>query len=315
MHNVMTERTRLAPAERSAGNARRWRSENQLVVVGRRLLRHRKGLIGLIALLLLTLLSIASPLVAPYDPNELHLNAQLAPPSAIYWFGTDELGRDIFSRVVYGARPAIQAGLSAVLLAAVIGILTGLIAGYLGGWLDSLVMRVWDTVLAFPAIFLAIGIVTILGPGWANAVLAIAIINMPVFSRVVRATTLSAKERDFTEAARAIGCTQWQIIRRHLLPTCIAPAIVLIAIAVPEAILIEASLSFLGLGSQPPNPSWGNMLSAAQGYLARSATFALFPGLAIVGTMLAMGFFADGLQDAIDPRRGRPSGRSGAGRS
>jgi peptide/nickel transport system permease protein len=312
MHNAMTERTRLAPAERSAGNPRRWRSENQLVVVGRRLLRHRKGLIGVIALLLLTLVSIASPLIAPYDPNELHLNDQLAPPSAAYWFGTDELGRDIFSRVIYGARPAIQAGLSAVLLAAAIGILTGLIAGYLGGWLDSLVMRVWDTVLAFPAIFLAIGIVTILGPGWANAVLAIAIINMPVFSRVVRATTLSAKEKDFTEAARAIGCTQWQIIRRHLLPTCVAPAIVLIAIAVPEAILIEASLSFLGLGSQPPNPSWGNMLSAAQGYLARSATFALFPGLAIVGTVLAMGFFADGLQDAIDPRRGRTSGRSGA---
>jgi ABC-type dipeptide/oligopeptide/nickel transport system permease subunit len=223
MHNAMTERTRLAPAERSAGNPRRWRSENQLVVVGRRLLRHRKGLIGVIALLLLTLVSIASPLIAPYDPNELHLNDQLAPPSAAYWFGTDELGRDIFSRVIYGARPAIQAGLSAVLLAAAIGILTGLIAGYLGGWLDSLVMRVWDTVLAFPAIFLAIGIVTILGPGWANAVLAIAIINMPVFSRVVRATTLSAKEKDFTEAARAIGCTQWQIIRRHLLPTCVAP--------------------------------------------------------------------------------------------
>ena len=305
MQESVTDTPLLAPAARTRERSRGWRSENQLLLVGRRLLRHRKGLIGTISLLVLTVIALASPLVAPYDPNELHLLDQLAPPSRAYWFGTDELGRDIFSRVVYGARPAIQAGLSAVALAAVIGTLTGLVAGYLGGWLDSVVMRVWDAVLAFPAIFLAIGIVTILGPGWANAVLAIAVINMPVFSRVVRATTLSAKEKDFIEAARAIGCTRWQTIRRHLLPTCIVPAIVLVAIAVPEAILIEASLSFLGLGSQPPNPSWGNMLSAAQGYLAQSATYALFPGLAIVITMLGMSFFADGLQDAIDPRRNR----------
>ena len=292
-----------APAGPAPARPQVWRSENQVVLVGRRLLRHRKGMIGAVCLLLLIVLAIGAPVFAPYDPNELHLLDQLAPPSSTYWFGTDELGRDILSRVIYGTRPAIQAGLTAVILAAGIGVLTGLVAGYLGGWLDSVIMRLWDTVLAFPAIFLAIGIVTILGPGWTNAVLAIAIINMPKFSRVVRATTLTAKENDFTEAARSIGCTQWQVIRRHLLPTCVVPAI-----AVPEAILIEASLSFLGLGSQPPNPSWGNMLSAAQGYLSQSATYAFFPGLAIVFTVLAMGFFADGLQDAIDPRRTRRGG-------
>ncbi|MDQ3693955.1 MAG: ABC transporter permease [Chloroflexota bacterium] len=311
MRESTAEQTLLAPAVPVGRQGRGWRSESQALAVGRRLLRHRKGTIGAVSLLLLAVVAIASPLVAPFNPNEQHLLDQLAPPSSTYWFGTDELGRDVLSRVIYGARPALQAGFSAVILAAVIGTLTGLVAGYLGGWVDSVVMRVWDTLLAFPAIFLAIGIVTILGPGWANAVLAIAIINMPVFSRVVRATTLSAKERDFTEAARAIGCTQWRIIRSHLLPTCVVPAIVLMAIAIPEAILVEASLSFLGLGSQPPNPSWGNMLSSAQGYLARSATYALFPGLAIVYTVLAMGFFADGLQDAIDPRRGRSSGKGG----
>ncbi|MGH2533216.1 MAG: ABC transporter permease [Thermomicrobiales bacterium] len=285
--------------------SRQWFAESQQRAVVVRLLRSRKGAIGTVSLLVLTLLAIASPAFAPYDPNALHLEAQLAAPSSTYWFGTDELGRDILSRIIYATRPAIQAGLSAVFLAAAIGTLTGLLAGYLGGWLDSVIMRVWDALLAFPSIFLAIGIVTILGPGWINAVLAIAIINMPIFSRVVRAATLAAKEKDYAEAAWAIGCTRWQIMRRHLFPNCVVPAIVLMAIAVPEAILVEASLSFLGLGSQPPDASWGNMLSGAQGYLSRSATYAVFPGLAIVYTVVAMNFFADGLQDAIDPRRGR----------
>lgn len=297
-----------AGGTRMRHQARRRLAENQQLAVVARLLRTRKGVIGSVSLLALTLFAIASPVFAPYDPNTLHLDAQLASPSRTYWFGTDELGRDVLSRVIFAARPAIQAGLSAVFLAAAIGTLTGLVAGYFGGWLDSVIMRVWDALLAFPAIFLAIGIVTILGPGWINAVLAIAIINMPVFSRVVRAATLSAKEKTYTEAAWAIGCTRWRIIRSHLLPNCIIPAIVLMAIAVPEAILVEASLSFLGLGSRPPDPSWGNMLSAAQGYLSQSTTYAFFPGLAIVYTVVAMNFFADGLQDAIDPRRGRRTG-------
>lgn len=303
---------RAFPVNRTRGRPRftSWMGESQGAAITRRLLSHRKGVIGAASLMFLTLVAIASPVFAPYDPTELHLDAQLAPPSTTYWFGTDELGRDILSRVVFATRPAIQAGLSAVFLAAAIGTLTGLVAGYLGGWLDSVIMRIWDTLLAFPAIFLAIGIVTILGPGWINAVLAIAVINMPIFSRVVRAATLSTKEKDFTEAARAIGCSRWQIIRKHLFPNCIVPSIVLMAIAVPQAILVEASLSFLGLGSQPPNPSWGNMLSESQGYLSRSTTYALFPGFAIVYTVMAMNFFADGLQDAIDPRRGHGGGKA-----
>ncbi len=293
---------RTAPTNRGA---RQLIADQQKFAVAVRLVRNRKGAIGTISLLALTILAIASPLFAPFNPNTLHLDAQLAAPSSTYWFGTDELGRDILSRVIFAARPAIRAGLSAVVLAAAIGSVTGLLAGYLGGWLDSVIGRVWDALLAFPSIFLAIGIVTILGPGWINAVLAIAVINMPGFSRVVRAATLSAKEKDYIVAAWSIGCTKSRIMRKHLFPNCIVPAIVLMAIAVPEAILVEASLSFLGLGSQPPSASWGNMLSGAQGYLSRSSTYAVFPGLAIVFTVVAMNFFADGLQDAIDPRRNR----------
>ena len=276
-----------------------------LVAIAVRLLRFPKGRIGSSVLLLLIVLAALSPQLAPYDPNELHLRDQLAPPSAQYWFGTDEIGRDILSRVVYSARPALGAGLVTILLAAIVGALSGLLAGYRGGGFDLVIMRVWDTLLAFPAIFLAIGIVTVLGPGWINAVLAIAIINTPVFSRLVRASTLSVRQRDFVTASRALGCSDLRIVFAHVFPNCVAPLVVQMAIAAPEAILVEASLSFLGLGSQPPDASWGNMLSAAQGYLSRSPSYALFPGLAITAVVIGMNYFADALQDAIDPQRVR----------
>jgi len=278
-------------------------SENGIVVTLGRLMRSRKGAAGLVVLVALVLVAIFAPELSRYDPNENHLVTQLAPPSAAYWFGTDELGRDIFSRVIYGSRPSLLAGLLTVLLAAVVGSLTGVVGGYVRGWPDLIVMRLWDTLLAFPAIFLAIGIVSVLGPGWINGTLAIAIVNIPVFARLVRAVTLSVAEKDFITAARATGCSDWYIMLVHVFPNCLAPLIVQMAIAAPDAILVEAALSFLGLGSQPPDASWGNMLSAAQGYLYRSETYALFPGLAITLVVLGMNFFADGLQDAIDPRR------------
>jgi peptide/nickel transport system permease protein len=282
------------------------------LAVLRRLLRSPKGSGGAAVLLALIVLALLSPRIAPYDPTALHLEAQLAPPSATYWFGTDELGRDIFSRVLYSARPAMAAGLLTITLAALVGATSGLVAGYRGGWFDAVSGRVWDTLLAFPAIFLAIAIVSVLGAGWINAVLAIAILNMPVFSRLVRATTLATQNLEFVTAARAMGCSSRRIMLRHVLPHCFTPLVVQMAIAVPEAILIEASLSFLGLGTQPPAPSWGNMLSAAQGYLSRSLSYAIFPGLAITLVVIGMSFFADGLQDALDPRRGRDGG-AGAG--
>ena len=271
----------------------------------RRLLRHRKGIFGTAVLGALVFAAVLCPYLSPYDPAQIHLAAQLAPPSATYWFGTDELGRDVLSRVLYGSRPSLGAGLLVVVLAAVVGSLTGLVAGYTGGWPDAVVMRVWDTLLAFPAVFLAIGIVSVLGPGWINGALAIAAINVPVFSRLVRAITLALRGQDFVAAAHAVGCSDGRIMRAHVLPGCVAPLIVQMAIAAPDAILVEAALSFLGLGSRPPAPSWGNMLSAAQGYLGRSATYALFPGLAITLVVLGMNFFADGLRDALDPQQVR----------
>jgi peptide/nickel transport system permease protein len=274
-----------------------------VVAVGLRLLRSRKGVFGLTVLLLLVAVALLAPQISPYDPNELHLRDQLAMPSGQYWFGTDEVGRDVFSRVLHSARPALGAGLLTIVLAAAVGAVTGLLAGYRGGGFDLVIMRVWDTLLAFPAIFLAIGIVTVLGPGWLNAVLAIAVLNMPVFARLVRASTLTIKSRDFVTASRAIGCSEWRVMFSHVFPNCIAPLVVQMAIAAPEAILVEASLSFLGLGSQPPDPSFGNMLGAAQGYLYRTAYYALFPGLAITLIVIGMNYFADGLQDALDPRR------------
>jgi peptide/nickel transport system permease protein len=284
---------------------REWMAQNQTAGTLVRLFRSPKGAMGTLLLVALVLAAIFGPHLAPYDPIEIQVQDKLLPPSAQHWFGTDELGRDIFSRIIYGARVSLEAGLLAVLLAAVVGVVTGLISGYLGGWFDVVIMRIWDTFLAFPAIFLAIGIVTILGPGQMNATIAVAIINMPTFARLVRATTLSVKNHDYVQAARAMGSKNSRIMFKTIFPNCIAPLMVAMAIAAPAAILVEASLSYLGLGSQPPDPSWGNMLQSAQGYLHRAPTYGIFPGLAITFLVIGMNYFADGLQDAIDPRRAR----------
>ncbi len=290
--------TAPAPVDRAVEPA-----GSPIIATIRRLLKNRKGIVGTGFLGLLILVATIGPYVAPYDPNEVHVIDQLKPPSGTYLLGTDELGRDILSRIIHAAGPAIQAGVLAVTLAALFGSVTGLMAGYFGGWLDVFIGRIWDTLLAFPAIFLAIGIVTILGPGQMSGVLAIAIINMPVASRLVRAITVSARNADYVDAARALGCTDSRIMLYHILPNCIAPLIVQMAIAAPEAILVESSLSFLGLGAPLPAATWGNMLSSAQAFLSRSWTYALMPGLAITLTVVGLNYFADALQDALDPRR------------
>ena len=298
--------SRVAPGGRGAvapAQPANPRATTQSAGTFRRLTRNRKGLVGVGFLTFLLAVAIIGPFVVPYDPNEVHVVDQLKLPSSTYWLGTDELGRDVFSRVVVAAWPAVQAGVLAVTLAGLVGSLTGLAAGYFGGWLDATIGRIWDTLLAFPAIFLAIGIVTILEPGPFSGVLAIAIINMPVSSRLVRAVTVSARNADYVEAARALGCSDWRVMTRHILPNCIAPLIVQMAIAAPDAILVEATLSFLGLGAPLPAATWGNMLGSAQTFLARSWTYALVPGLAITLTVIGLNYFADALQDALDPRR------------
>lgn len=284
--------------------------QNPTVAALQRLTRNPKGLFGLIILSFFVLLALLAPLLSPYDPIELHLQDQLKPPSANYWFGTDELGRDILSRIMYGAAISLQAGLLAVLAAAVVGIVTGLAAGYWGGWVDSLIIRAWDTLLAFPAIFLAIGIVSVLGPGQFNAIFAVAIINMPTFPRLVRASTISVKNKEFVLAAQSIGSSDRRIMFQTIFPNCIAPIMVQATIAVPPAILVEATLAYLGLGTQPPAPSWGNMLQAAQAYLYQTPTYGLFPGVAITLVVIGMNYLSDALQDAIDPRHARVGGRA-----
>jgi peptide/nickel transport system permease protein len=290
-----------------SSHRRRTREGNIAVLV--RLLTNVKGAVGTLIIATLIIAALLGPHITPYKADAIHLSDQFARPSAKYWFGADELGRDIFSRVVDASPLALETGVFAVLISAFVGVSTGLAAGYLGGWSDLLFMRLWDTVLAFPAIFLAIGIVTIIGPGHLNAVLAVAIINMPAFAILVRATTLSIKNKEFVEATRAMGASRAHIMIQTILPNCIAPILVQMAVTAPAAILIEATLSYLGLGAQLPAPSWGNMLSSAQGYLYRAPTYGIFPGLAITIVVIGMNYFADGLQDAIDPRRVRAAAK------
>jgi peptide/nickel transport system permease protein len=259
----------------------------------------------MIVLLLLIVLAVFARQISPYDPYILDVRNKLQAPSIAHLFGTDELGRDILSRVIFGSGISLEIGLFAVTLAALVGVTTGLIAGYMGGIVDAVIMRIWDTILAFPGIFLAIGLVSILGPGPSVAIFAVALTSMPTFARLTRSIAISTKEMEFVTAERALGVSDLQIIFRTILPNCLTPVIVNIAIAAPSAILMEASLSYLGLGSQPPEPSWGNMLQTAQVYISRAPTYGIFPGVALTLVVLGMNFFADGLQDALDPRRTR----------
>ncbi len=264
-----------------------------------------KGLIGTVVLALLILTAILAPVISPYDPNEIHLRETLQPPSRDYWFGTDELGRDIFSRILHGAGMSLQAGLLATLMAAIAGVVLGLLAGYLGGWIDAVIMRICDTAMAFPGMFLAIVVVAILGPGRWPAIVAIAVMGVPGFARLTRGTAISIKEEEFVLGAHAVGASAARIMRLHILPNCLAPLTIQMALSAPGAIIVEAGLSYLGLGSQPPQPSWGNMLQIAQSYLYAAPTYGIFPGIAITLVVLGMNFFADGFQDAVDPRRTR----------
>jgi len=301
----------LTTTQTDSGNEKYKRkfSENKLVSFFIRLTRNPKGLFGMIVLLALIAMAVFAEQLAPFDPVELHLRDKLQMPNTTYWFGTDELGRDIFSRVIHGADISLEVGLLAVVLGAFVGVSTGLIAGYTGGTVDSVIMRWWDTILAFPAIFLGIALVAVLGPDPMVAVLAVGINTMPTFARLTRSIAISTKEIEFVAAERALGASNWSIMFKSILPNCLTPVIVNMALAAPGAILVEASLSYLGLGAQPPDPTWGNMLQEAQAYLNRVPTFSIFPGVFITLVVLGMNFFADGLQDALDPRRIRAARR------
>jgi peptide/nickel transport system permease protein len=240
--------------------------------------------------------------VAPRDPILVTPANRLLPPSREYPFGTDELGRDVLSRLVHGARVSMTVGLISVTVALTIGVTFGLVAGYFGGWVDNIIMRVIDVLLAFPGILLAIVIAGALGPGLRNVMIAVGIFSMPSYARVVRGSTLAIRELDYIEALRALGGRDGRILFRHILPNVAAPVIVLSTLGVATAILSAAGLSFVGLGAQPPTPEWGAMLSQARPYLRNEWWMATFPGLAIAVTVLAINLLGDGLRDALDPR-------------
>lgn len=272
-----------------------------LLTLGR-LVRNPAGAFGLGAITLLFLIAIFAPIVAPYDPLEQDGRAELTGPSSAHLFGTDELGRDLLSRVIYGSRTSLIVGVLAVTLGSLIGVSTGLAAGYVGGWLDTAIMRLWDVLLAFPAILIGIAIAAMLGPGATNAAIALAVVSIPQFSRITRASVLGEKQRDYVQAARSIGVRDIGIAFRHILPNTVSPFLVQLSLAMGYAVLLEAGLSFLGLGTQPPNPSWGGMLNASRTYLRDAPYYAIFPGIALSILLLGLNFLSDALRDALDPK-------------
>ena len=257
---------------------------------------------GLALIVLLALIAVSAPLIAPADPLKQVLSTRLKPPSADHWLGTDQLGRDILSRMIYGARISLLIGTVVVGLAASIGTFVGLVAGYAGGWLDEGLMRVTDVFFAFPALILAMAISGALGPSLTNAMIAIAVVSWPVYARLVRAQVLSLREREFVEAARGLGASADRIVWQHILPNTLAPLLVQASFDMGGAILSAAGLSFIGFGTQPPTAEWGVMISEGRNYIATHSWLSLFPGLAILLTVAAFNLIGDGLRDALDPR-------------
>ena len=272
----------------------------------RKALRHGLVVSGGSIVLLLVLLALFGRALAPFDPLMMDFTARFAPPSWTHPFGTDDFGRDLFSRVLYGARVSVQVAFIAVSLSGVVGVTLGVLAGYLGGWVDELIMRVMDVVFAFPAVLLAITVMAILGRGVENAMIAIAIVYAPIFARVTRGAVIAVRDREFVTAARALGQRQLRIMFAHVLPNALGPIIVQTSLSLAFAILAEAALSFFGLGTQPPDPSWGRMLAEGRGFLGQAPWMGIFPGLAIMLSVLGFNLLGDGLRDVLGPRwRGR----------
>jgi peptide/nickel transport system permease protein len=268
----------------------------------RALRKNKAAIVGFVIIIFFILVAIFAPLLTDYKYDEGELLLKNKPPSAEHWFGTDYNGRDVFTRVVYGARISLWVGTFSVLGSIVVGTALGLVSGYYGRWIDMLISRIFDVMLAFPSILLAIAIVAILGPSLQNALIAISIINVPTFGRLVRSRVLSLKEEEFVMAARAIGMKDSRIILRHILPNSLAPIIVTGTLGIATAIIEAAALGFLGLGAQPPEPEWGKMLADSRQYIQKAPWNLIFPGLSIMLTVLGFNLIGDGLRDALDPR-------------
>lgn len=268
----------------------------------RRLSKRKSALLGLAVVLLMVFVAVFAPLLAPYDPAAQSWTLVRKAPSMAHWFGTDEAGRDMLSRIIWGARASLMAGLTSVAIAMAIGVPLGLAAGFLGGIIDGFISRFTDAMLACPFLILAIAFAAFLGPSLTNAMLAIGITATPLFIRLTRGQVLSIKAEEYIEAASAVGNPQWRIAVRHILPNILPQLMVQATLTIASAIIAEASMSFLGLGLQPPAPSWGSMLNSAQRFLSNAPWMALWPGMAIFMTVLSFNLLGDGLRDALDPR-------------
>jgi peptide/nickel transport system permease protein len=267
-----------------------------------RFTRNKLAVFGALIIAILLVGAVLAPIIAPHDPIKSNIRERLQPPSAAHLFGTDDLGRDIFSRVVHGTRISLEVGLVSVTIATSVGLVLGLLAGYFGGWIDSIAMRLMDVLFAFPAVLLAIAIMAVLGQSTRNVMIAVGIVYVPIFARITRGSVLAVRELEFVEAARCIGLRSFDIIFKYILPNALDAVIVQVSLATAFAILAEAALSFLGLGTQPPDPSWGSMLSFGREYMLEAPWWTVFPGLAIFLSVLALHLIGDGLRDALDPR-------------
>ncbi len=269
---------------------------------GRRLLRHRLAMFGVCVLIIVGIMGVFGPAITPYDPNGMDFSNRFAAPSFAHWMGTDDFGRDIFSRIILGARVSLQVGLVAVSVATILGTGLGLLAGYGRRFTDEVIMRSMDVLYAIPALLLAIAIVAALGKGINNAMIAIGLVYIPIFARIARAAVLGIRNEEFIIAARALGAGDLRILTWHILPNVLSPIIVEITLSLAFAILAEAALSFFGLGTQPPDPSWGRMLAEGRDFFRQSGWMGFFPGLAILFTVMGFNFLGDGLRDALDPK-------------
>lgn len=289
------------PATGAGGGAQRFR--NPYVLALFRMWRMRMGKFALIVLILLSFTAIFAPIIAPHSPREQFRGEELVGPSLDFPLGTDQLGRDLLSRVIFASRASMIAGVLSVSIGAAIGVSTGLLAGYIGGWIDNLIMRIYDGLLTFPNILLAIAIVTALGPGLTNISVAIGIAQAPLTARLTRSIVLSQRERDYVLAARSLGASSSRIVAGHILPNTLPLLLVQFALGMGFAVLAEGGLSFLGLGTQPPTPSWGGMLNDSRQFLRDAPWYGVYPGVALALLLIGLNFLADSLREALDPRR------------
>lgn len=282
--------------------AARPKKQSELARIFKELRKNKTAMLGLVILLIEVILVILAPVIAPYDYTAMDILAVQQGPSAAHWFGTDELGRDIFSRVLYGGRYSISMGVLAVIISTTVGMSIGAVAGYFGGKVDNIIMRLLDIIQSLPAMLLSIVLSAVLGPGYFNTILALSVNGMPASARMLRAQMMKVRGNEYIEAAQSINCSKFRIIVKHMIPNSFSPNIVQATMAIAHMIVMAASLSFIGLGVQPPTPEWGAMLTGARQFIRQCPHMVIFPGLAIAVTVLAVNLMGDGLRDALDPK-------------